>query len=717
MATALTAAPDRPPTVKTQTLELQKTGSLGGPTAHAGAGGAAAGGTNVTPRRGSHSLSSANHMDVDSVNGAKAAAAQAAKAATTSSSPLQTVHHAAMGVSGHPPGMPGRQALTPTVTQTQSSHTPSALDGVQGSPPSSQRSFRPAPGLSVNGTHSVASASAASASHVLLSTTASSSSAQISPGKGHGHHSSSSGGGGGAAASDGKTSPLHSQPNKLSPHSGSKPGGYLVPHPEEPAHAHGHGLGHAGHPHALGGGSGSASGSSSGAPGPAPAHVNVNVTATSVSPIYNAGPSPHNGNANANAKENDGGSGGTSANTTATGQGSGRRGGGSHNQTTGNAGRASGSGHSGAASAQHANAHTHAAAPAGGAGGAGGGGGPNPAHPPGFGRITKHNYKDYDRKGAFVVFDNGVKDPEPNGFELKITSGVYGMQGARTSMEDKHSVLPHPDFNKTCNLDDAIPRSFFAVYDGHGGYVAAEYSRQHVHKNFSTDSMFGIQTEAALKNALLKTEHDFCSACRKKQLLSSSGTCAVVAYVQGTTLVVANVGDSRSVLSVGQRAVALSVDHKPARPDERERIEALGGRVGRTEDEAFGRDIGGGSGGGGCTCIKSMFSDEKPLRIFPGGLSVSRTIGDIALKATQLIVAEPELTVRQLTPEDNAVILACDGVWDVMNDSQAAELVRKHLDDPAKAARMLSFEAYRRGSKDNISVVVVALHWVKSTPH
>ncbi len=138
--------------------------------------------------------------------------------------------------------------------------------------------------------------------------------------------------------------------------------------------------------------------------------------------------------------------------------------------------------------------------------------------------------------------------------------------------------------------------------------------------------------------------------------------------------------------------------------------------MGRTEDEAFGRDIGASNGGGGgCTCLKTLFSDEKPMRIFPGGLSVSRTIGDIALKATQLIVAEPELTVHQLTLEDSAVILACDGVWDVMNDSQAADLVRQHLDDPTRAARLLSFEAYRRGSKDNISVVVVALNWVRAS--
>jgi serine/threonine protein phosphatase PrpC len=144
------------------------------------------------------------------------------------------------------------------------------------------------------------------------------------------------------------------------------------------------------------------------------------------------------------------------------------------------------------------------------------------------------------------------------------------------------------------------------------------------------------------------------------------------------------------------------VDHKPGRADERTRIEALGGRIGTSEEEAFR-----GKKKGCCMCLKRCFSPRRPLRVFPGGLSVSRTIGDISLKSTSLIISDPEMYKCQLWPEDECMILACDGVWDVMNNQQVVDVVRRYLEDPEEAARAVAKEAYRRGSTDNISVIVV----------
>uniref|UniRef100_A0A2P2MHS4 PPM-type phosphatase domain-containing protein n=1 Tax=Rhizophora mucronata TaxID=61149 RepID=A0A2P2MHS4_RHIMU len=60
---------------------------------------------------------------------------------------------------------------------------------------------------------------------------------------------------------------------------------------------------------------------------------------------------------------------------------------------------------------------------------------------------------------------------------------------------------------------------------------------------------------------------------------SFGGTTAVVALLTPEHIVVANCGDSRAVLCRGGKAVPLSVDHKPDRPDEHARITAAGGRV------------------------------------------------------------------------------------------------------------------------------------------
>jgi hypothetical protein len=72
------------------------------------------------------------------------------------------------------------------------------------------------------------------------------------------------------------------------------------------------------------------------------------------------------------------------------------------------------------------------------------------------------------------------------------------------------------------------------------------------------DGSFGRDPVAALRNAVLKTDADFCAACRRIHLVTSSGTTAIAAYIEDDLLVVANVGDSRGVLCRNGKAVAVS---------------------------------------------------------------------------------------------------------------------------------------------------------------
>ena len=125
-----------------------------------------------------------------------------------------------------------------------------------------------------------------------------------------------------------------------------------------------------------------------------------------------------------------------------------------------------------------------------------------------------------------------------------------------------------------------------------------------------------------------------------------AGCTAIVALVHKDVVYVANAGDSRAVLSRGKKAVALSEDHKPNSASERERIVNAGG---------FVSEIGG-------ICRVN------------GNLSLSRAIGDLRYKqnpnlepAAQIITAQPEVTKMELTEEDQFLLLACDGIWDVMD--------------------------------------------------
>lgn len=129
-----------------------------------------------------------------------------------------------------------------------------------------------------------------------------------------------------------------------------------------------------------------------------------------------------------------------------------------------------------------------------------------------------------------------------------------------------------------------------------------------------------------------------------------SGSTAVVALLLGReALVVANAGDSRCVLSRGGKALDLSQDHKPDNPLELARIRAAGGSVaeGRVE----------------------------------GNLNLSRAIGDLTYKdaalaqARQMITAQPEVCTLALEAADDFVVLACDGIWNVLSSQEVVDHV------------------------------------------
>lgn len=306
-------------------------------------------------------------------------------------------------------------------------------------------------------------------------------------------------------------------------------------------------------------------------------------------------------------------------------------------------------------------------------------------------------------RGA-VRIDIDEKRPG-NVVKVRCVTGHFSMQGVRAEMEDKTTLLPHPLLNREGNLTDDTYRSFFAVYDGHGGDVSAEYCHQHAHQNLVREAAFHVDPVAALYNAVIKTDDDFCKACRRIKLQSSSGTTAIIAYVENDLLVVANVGDSRAVLCRNGKAVPVSIDHKPCRPDERQRIEARGGVIATTEEEALGRRRKRSSG-----CLRRLFAPKRPLRVFPGGLSVSRTIGDVGERERGLIVCEPEMYQTRLRAGDSFLCLACDGVWDVLSNQQVVDIIKRSTHDADAASRAVAKEAFRKGSTDNISVIVVFFH-------
>ncbi|OBZ70731.1 Protein PNS1 [Grifola frondosa] len=133
----------------------------------------------------------------------------------------------------------------------------------------------------------------------------------------------------------------------------------------------------------------------------------------------------------------------------------------------------------------------------------------------------------------------------------------------------------------------------------------------------------------------------------------------------------ANAGDARGVLCRAGRAVRLTYDHKGSDKQEAKRIMDAGGFVmsGRVN----------------------------------GVLAVTRSLGDSSMK--EFVVGAPYTTETELNEEDEFLILACDGLWDVVDDQAAVELVRS-IANPRKAAEELLDHAYRNYSSDNVTVLV-----------
>jgi len=193
---------------------------------------------------------------------------------------------------------------------------------------------------------------------------------------------------------------------------------------------------------------------------------------------------------------------------------------------------------------------------------------------------------------------------------------------------------------------------------------------------------------AALGATFIALDREFCERC-----LLSGCTCTVVALV-GWTLSVANIGDSRAVLDTGGREVLpLTYDFRlEDSPSERARIVASGAILRRLAL----------NGSGPCAS-----SDEGvgPMRVWPGGLALSRAIGDADVG--KCIVAAPFVKqVRLPQGFGSRIIMASDGVWDAISNGTAAKLVRG-VGAVDAASGVVAAALRVRGLRDDTTVVIL----------
>jgi len=274
--------------------------------------------------------------------------------------------------------------------------------------------------------------------------------------------------------------------------------------------------------------------------------------------------------------------------------------------------------------------------------------------------------------------------------------GLSSMQGWRLEMEDAHSaIIGIPDIGETV--------SWFAVFDGHAGSRVSYHCSNHLLDCITSNDQFrdAIKKENELsedelmekvKSGVLKGFLELDEKLRKIPEVANgedkSGTTAICVLISNNYIIFSNCGDSRGVLSGdGSKPIVVTQDHKPSNPPELERIQDAGGSV--------------------------------MLQRVNGSLAVSRALGDFEYKnvdgkgpTEQLVSPEPEFYKKKRDhATDEFLVLACDGVWDVMTNEDICSFVAARMsvtDNLEQIANEVIDTCLHKGSRDNMSIIIIA---------
>lgn len=319
---------------------------------------------------------------------------------------------------------------------------------------------------------------------------------------------------------------------------------------------------------------------------------------------------------------------------------------------------------------------------------------------------------------------------------IRLTTGGGRTRGKRQYMEDV-------DFVHALNVSSYHKQMVLVgVCDGHGGAECAQFLSDELPAKVSQllkqQSQRSLLCADALFQAFLAVDKEYLASCS-----NNAGSTACVLLWDGgegnETCHVANTGDTRAVLCRSGRAIDLTIDKKACDPDEVARIARAGGFVsgGRVQGSlAVSRAIGD--------------SDIKKGR---GRFAVKGPDGSRLQGVTTALIADPEVTsFRPLRTgiaggeEDHFILIATDGLWDVMTSQQAVDallrraaqtcsattaassssssstsaqpvanananvLARATEQELQRLADWLASEAVAQGSQDNVTVRIVVLH-------
>ncbi|TPX73002.1 hypothetical protein SpCBS45565_g00125 [Spizellomyces sp. 'palustris'] len=289
-----------------------------------------------------------------------------------------------------------------------------------------------------------------------------------------------------------------------------------------------------------------------------------------------------------------------------------------------------------------------------------------------------------------------------------IDAGAASVQGRRPHQEDRYTIIP-----PTAVHGSQHKVAFYAIFDGHGGTMAAEHACTHLHRILALLPEFQKgKYEEAIRIAFRKEDEELFKTLVVRRGQKKGGTTAVISVVDVTAalLVVGNLGDARAVLGIlddrthsGYRAERLTKDHKPTEPEEMARIAEVGGEVNPASGRIGTVNISRALGDFRYKLPLTRTDLEDPL--------VSEAVRPGANVKDDFVSVEPHITSKHLDPVvHHFLVLASDGVWNEMKDQTVIDLVaagRQKGWDAHTIAKAIVKTTEKNLYSDNATCIVV----------
>jgi len=267
------------------------------------------------------------------------------------------------------------------------------------------------------------------------------------------------------------------------------------------------------------------------------------------------------------------------------------------------------------------------------------------------------------------------------------------------------SELAGSDGEESNRQSEETTVSFFTVCDGHGGVQAADFVNNHLFDNIIACPNFLEDTETAILSGFEQTELAFCKFVKDEEIDGMIGTTVTAVLIIENQLYVANLGDSEAVLCSGGQDYLLTEAHIPSNPQEECRVQQVGGSM--VSDKRGTKRLG--------------HPAWNPTLV---NIGVTRAIGDYFFKNEEYVgkrqsglIAVPSIKKWNLTPEDQFLVIASDGFWDVVKHKEAVDYIKRNieLDSDTICKQLLELSSSRR-SNDNITVLLIKFAMPKPEP-